>query len=240
VSKTQEINLKLSEAKLPAHVAIIMDGNGRWAKAKGLPRLFGHKAGVKTVKKIVECSRALNIKVLTLYAFSTENWKRPETEITALLTLLKRYIKSEADDLKANNIRLKFIGDLKKFSSDIQKKIAGIESYTDVADVKMTLLVALNYGARAEILHAFEKLAAGGARKITEKDISNNLYTAGYPDPDLLIRTSGEMRLSNFLLWQIAYAEIYITKKLWPDFNEKDFKEAIADYQKRARRYGGL
>jgi len=236
LSKTQSVDF----SKLPRHVAVIMDGNGRWAKSKGLPRIFGHRAGVKTVRSTVERARELNIEVLTLYAFSTENWSRPEAEIKALLKLLKSYIKSEAESLKKNNISLKFIGGIEKFSNELQKEIKNIEDYTSAQDTKMTLLIALNYGAREEILRAFERLAQKGIKKPKQEDISNNLYTAGYPDPDLLIRTSGEMRVSNFLLWQIAYAEIYITKKFWPDFSADDFTEAIIDYQKRSRRFGGI
>jgi undecaprenyl diphosphate synthase len=224
---------------IPAHVAIIMDGNGRWAKKRALPRIFGHKQGVKTIKKIVKAASSLGIKVLTLYAFSTENWKRPKSEIKALMVLLKYFLSKEVDELNKEGVKLRALGDLSKFSEDIKIEIKKACDLT-CNNTGLNLNIALNYGARQEILQAFEKMLKQGIKKPTEAILSSFLYTAGQPDPDLLIRTSGEFRISNFLLWQIAYSEIYIVDKLWPDFSKKDLESAIINFQRRQRRFGGV
>ena len=230
---------KIDLSKLPKHIAIIMDGNGRWAKKRFLPRIIGHTNGVKTVKNIVECARKLNIRVLTLYAFSTENWIRPQEEISGLMNLLKSYLKSELETMLTNKIAFRVIGDISKFSKDLQDEILNVTNKTK-DNKEMVLNIALNYGARQEILRAFKLLQEKGIINPNEQDISDNLYTGSLPDPDLLIRTSGEMRISNFLLWQIAYSEIYVTDVLWPDFTEEEFYKAIIEYQKRERRFGGI
>jgi undecaprenyl diphosphate synthase len=216
-----------------------MDGNGRWAKKKSLPRAFGHKQGVKTVKKIVKAANSLGVKVLTLYAFSTENWKRPESEIRALMVLLKYFLSKEIDELDRENVNIKILGDLSKFSEDIKIEVEKACKLTS-DNTGLKLNIALNYGARQEILQAYEKMLKQGIKKPTEEVLSSFLYTAGLPDPDLLIRTSGEFRVSNFLLWQIAYSEIYIVDKLWPDFTAQDFEIAIKNFQNRQRRFGGI
>ena len=230
---------QIDSSKLPKHIAIIMDGNGRWAKKKFLPRIIGHTNGVKTVKEIVQCARELNIKVLTLYAFSTENWIRPKDEVTGIMNLLKTHLKSELETMLSNKISFNVLGDISKFSKDLQDEIINVMEKTK-NNKEMTLNVALNYGARQELVRAFKLLQEKKVTDITEQDITDNLYTKGMPDPDLLIRTSGEMRISNFLLWQIAYSEIYITDVLWPDFTKEEFYKAIIEYQKRERRFGGI
>ena len=230
---------KIDFSLLPKHVAIIMDGNGRWAKKRFLPRSIGHTNGVKTVKRIVELSRKLNIKVLTLYAFSTENWARPRDEISGLMSLLKKYLIDELENMLENNISFRIIGDISKFPTDIQKEMINVIDKTKNND-GMILNLALNYGARQEILRAFKMLMEKNIKNPSLQDISNSLYTAGLPDPDLLIRTSGEKRISNFLLWQLAYTEIYVTNVLWPDFSEEEFYKAIIDFQARDRRFGGV
>jgi len=237
--KIKKVPLKrqVDLSKLPKHIAIIMDGNGRWAKKRMLPRIVGHTNGVKTVKKIVEFTRKLNIEVLTLYAFSTENWQRPTDEVSGIMSLLKTYLKKETDNMLKNQISFRTIGDISKMSSDIQTELKNAVEKTK--EMKGLILnVALNYGSRQEILRACKNLMEKGIKNPTEQDFSDNLYTEGLPDPDLLIRTSGEQRISNFLLWQIAYSEIYITDVLWPDFNEEEFLKAIVEYQKRDRRFG--
>ena len=230
---------QIDSSKLPKHIAIIMDGNGRWAKKKFLPRIIGHTNGVKTVKEIVQCARELNIKVLTLYAFSTENWIRPKDEVAGIMNLLKTHLKSELETMLSNKISFNVLGDISKFSKDLQDEIVNVMEKTK-DNKEMTLNVALNYGARQELVRAFKLLQEKNVTDITEQDITDNLYTKGMPDPDLLIRTSGEMRISNFLLWQIAYSEIYITDVLWPDFTKEEFYKAIIEYQKRERRFGGI
>ncbi len=230
---------QIDSSKLPKHIAIIMDGNGRWAKKKFLPRIIGHTNGVKTVKEIVQCARELNIKVLTLYAFSTENWIRPKDEVAGIMNLLKTHLKSELETMLSNKISFNVLGDISKFSKDLQDEIINVMERTK-DNKEMTLNVALNYGARQELVRAFKLLQEKNVTDITEQDITDNLYTKGMPDPDLLIRTSGEMRISNFLLWQIAYSEIYITDVLWPDFTKEEFYKAIIEYQKRERRFGGI
>lgn len=222
---------------IPTHVGIIMDGNGRWAKKRGLPRTFGHKAGGEAFVKIVTECRKIGIKCLTVYAFSTENWKRSETEVGALMGLMKEYMVRYTDDLVKNGIRLRILGDLSRFErstvEEINKRIEMSKNNDG-----MTLCIALNYGGRAELTTAVNKLLKTGKTEITEKDISDALYTEGLPDPDLIIRTSGEQRTSNFLLWQSAYSEYYFTDVLWPDFDEKELKKAIEEYSKRNRRFG--
>jgi len=224
---------------VPGHVAIIMDGNGRWAEKKSLPRIFGHEQGVRTIKKIVKAANGLGIKVLTLYAFSTENWRRPRDEIKALFSLFEQFLKKELGELNSSGVKLRILGDLSKFP---KRMMTEIESACEITsqNTKFELNIALNYGARQEIIRAFEAMSKQGIKRPTEETVSSFLYTSGQPDPDLLIRTSGELRISNFLLWQIAYAEIYVTDKLWPDFNREDLKTAIAAFQKRRRRFGGL
>jgi undecaprenyl diphosphate synthase len=216
-----------------------MDGNGRWAKKRSLPRAFGHKQGMKTIKEIVKSVIKLKIRVLTLYAFSTENWKRPKSEIELLFSLLSQFIKENLRELTDAGIKLRILGDLSKFPSDLKSEIISA-CETSKNNTVLELNVALNYGARQEIVKAFKDMLKEGIKKPTEQIVSSFLSTAGQPDPDLLIRTSGEFRVSNFLLWQIAYSEIYVTDKLWPDFTPKDLAIAISDFQKRERRFGGI
>ena len=227
--------------RLPQHVAVIMDGNGRWAAQRHLPRVEGHRAGIDSVRDIVETSARLGIQVLTLYAFSVENWKRPATEVSTLMMLLKRYLRLELNTLLRNNIRFQVIGLKEALAPDIRRELAAAEEKT-AGNAGMLFNIALNYGGRAEIVEAVRRLLAAGVKPddVDEQRFSEYLYTAGQPDPDLLIRTSGEMRISNFLLWQIAYAEIWVTDTLWPDFRKRDLFEAILAYQKRDRRYGGI
>jgi undecaprenyl diphosphate synthase len=227
--------------QLPAHVAIIMDGNGRWAARRHLPRVEGHRAGIGAVRDVVETSARLGIDVLTLYAFSVENWKRPEAEVSTLMALLKRYLRLELGTLLGNNIRFQVIGRQQDLAADIQDELADAVDRTAKND-GLTFNIALNYGGRAEIVDAARRLVASGIApaEIDERRFADFLYTSGQPDPDLLIRTSGEMRISNFLLWQIAYAEIWVTDTLWPDFRAPHLLQAILEYQKRDRRYGGL
>ena len=231
-------------AKTPDHVAIIMDGNGRWAGKRGLPKIMGHRAGVKSVREIIAGAKESGVKILTLYAFSTENWKRPRNEVNALFKLLENYIDSQADSLDENGIKLSVIGKMEAIPQIVREKLEKIMLRTKDNN-GLTLNIALNYGSRAEIVDGVRKIVkdcqAGklDPEHIDEETFSSYLYTNGMPDPDLLIRTSGEMRLSNFLLWQLSYAEIYVTKKLWPDFKKGDFKKAVKEYQNRERRYGG-
>ena len=240
---------KLDLERLPHHVAIIMDGNGRWAKRRHLPRVAGHRAGVRTAREAIETCARLKLSALTLYAFSVENWRRPKTEINFLMRLLREYLRQELPVIHENNIRLLVIGRPSELPSGVQKDIEHGMNVTS-GNTGMKLVVALNYGARAELVDAFNSLLDRerskatngelGRLRVNEKMIADNLYTAGLPDPDFLIRTSGELRVSNFLLWQIAYAELYVTDVLWPDFNRARLLEALLDYQKRERRYGGL
>ena len=232
---------QVSFDRLPAHVAIIMDGNGRWAAQRHLPRVEGHRAGIEAVRDTVECAARLGIQVLTLYAFSVENWKRPKTEVSTLMLLLKRYLRSELSTLLRNDIRFRVIGRIDDLAPDIQAELAlGIRQTEK--NTGMLFNIALNYSGRAEIVDAARRAIAAGipAEALDERHFGEFLYTAGQPDPDLLIRTSGEMRVSNFLLWQIAYAEIWVTDTLWPDFRRRDLLKAIVAYQKRDRRYGGI
>jgi undecaprenyl diphosphate synthase len=232
---------QLNADRLPAHVAIIMDGNGRWAEQRHLPRVEGHRAGTDAVRETVETAARLGLGVLTLYAFSIENWKRPPTEIGVLMTLLKRYLRSELNTLLRNDIRFQVIGRIEELAPDIQGELHEAIERTR-GNRGMLFNIALNYGGRAEIIDAARRAIAAGVRpdELDEQRFAGLLYTAGQPDPDLLIRTSGEMRVSNFLLWQIAYAEIYVTDTLWPDFRRRHLLEAVLAYQKRERRYGGI
>jgi undecaprenyl diphosphate synthase len=226
---------------LPAHIAIIMDGNGRWAAQRHLPRVEGHRAGIDSVRDIVETSARLGIEVLTLYAFSIENWKRPRAEVNTLMMLLKRYIRLELATLLKNNIRFQVIGRSDELAPDVQDELAiGIRQ--TASNTGMLFNIALNYGGRAEIVDAARRAISEGIRAddLDERRFGELLYTGGQPDPDLLIRTSGEMRVSNFLLWQIAYSEIWVTETLWPDFRRRHLLEAVVAYQKRDRRYGGI
>ncbi len=227
--------------RLPRHVAIIMDGNGRWAGQRHLPRVEGHRAGIDAVRDVVETSARLGLEVLTLYAFSVENWKRPAAEVSTLMMLLKRYLRSELSTLLKNNIRFKVIGRTEALPPDVLSELTDAEHKTS-SNAGMLFNIALNYGGRTEIVDAVRRAIAAGLepQDVDEQRFSGLLYTAGQPDPDLLIRTSGEMRVSNFLLWQIAYAEIWVTDTLWPDFRCRHLLEAVLAYQKRDRRYGGI
>jgi undecaprenyl diphosphate synthase len=216
-----------------------MDGNGRWARKKSLPRACGHKQGFKTVKKVVKAVDSLGIKVLTLYAFSTENWKRSKTEVEALLALLRQFIKKELKELNNSGVKLRILGNLSQFPKNVRTEVENACKVTS-ENTGLELNIALNYGARQELIRAFEEMLRQGIDKPTERIVSSFLYTTGQPDPDLLIRTSGEFRVSNFLLWQIAYSEIYVTDKLWPDFTQHDLEDAIIEFQKRERRFGGI
>lgn len=241
----EELLGDLDLAMLPRHVAIIMDGNGRWAAKRRLPRVAGHRAGADAVRRTVETAARLGIECLTLYAFSTENWKRPRYEIRALMDLLVEYLGKELQSLKKNNIQFRMIGRSEELHISVLEQIRKGELAT-FQNTGLRLNIALNYGGRTEIVDAFRKIArevaAGRVQpdQIDDELIKHNLYTRSLPDPDLLIRTSGEMRISNFLLWQIAYAEIHVTETLWPDFSERDLLAALVDYQKRDRRYGRI
>ncbi|HAE62825.1 MAG TPA: isoprenyl transferase [Eubacteriaceae bacterium] len=230
---------------LPQHVGIIMDGNGRWAKMQNKPRLFGHKAGVETIRQIVKASSKWGIKVLTLYAFSTENWKRPQTEVAGLMGIFGKYLKKEIIELNKNNVKFQVIGDKTPLSQNLKTQIKESEDLTR-ENTGLVLNIAVNYGGRSEVLHAVRNVAQKvkdgiiDLADIDESLISENLYTCNLPDPDLIIRTSGEMRLSNFLIWQCAYSELWFTPVLWPDFTEEVFQSALVDYQNRKRRFGGV
>ncbi|MDK3161811.1 isoprenyl transferase [Kamptonema cortianum] len=231
--------------KIPQHVAVIMDGNGRWAKQRGLPRVAGHRKGAESVRAIVETAGHMGIKYVTLYAFSTENWKRPKTEVNALMGLLEEFLKKETQRMMKNNIRLQAIGRLSDLPPSVQRELH-LAIQATAKNTGITLIFALSYSGRAEIIDAVKSLIREvregliDPAQIDEVVLSQHLYTRYYPDPDLLIRTSGEMRLSNFLLWQLSYTEIYVTQTLFPDFGEKEFKLAIDDYEKRQRRFGGV
>ncbi|HET6489420.1 MAG TPA: isoprenyl transferase [Syntrophales bacterium] len=234
---------RLDKTNLPRHIAIIMDGNGRWAQKHSLGRIAGHRKGAESVRKVVEACRRIGISYLTLYAFSSENWSRPEREVGALMTLLERYLKSEVKVMMKNNIRLLTIGDTAALPPKV-RTILGETIEKTAGNTAMTLILALNYGSHDEILEAVRKIAEQArlgklqTDKITEESFSEYLYTRRIPDPDLLIRTSGEYRLSNFLMWQMAYTEFYFTDTLWPDFREEQLIEAILEYQRRERRFG--
>lgn len=237
--KSKQINL--SKDKLPSHIAIIMDGNGRWAKKRGLPRIVGHRVGAKSVKEIVRACGELGIKVLTLYAFSIENWKRPKTEVDALMNLLIRYLKKEVPELMKNNVKLIITGRINELPERVIEEIKDAQNKT-FPNTGLILNLAINYSGRAEIVDAVKKIidARIPEESIDEELFSKYLYRPDLPEPDLLIRTSSEMRISNFLLWQIAYTEIWITDVLWPDFREKHLLDAIISYQKRERRFGKI
>ncbi|MGB7439013.1 MAG: isoprenyl transferase [Candidatus Acidiferrum sp.] len=235
---------KLDLSRLPRHIAIIMDGNGRWAQKRHLPRVAGHRAGTQSARMAIETCARLHIEALTLYAFSVENWRRPKTEIEFLMQLLREYLRKEMPLLQKNNIRMRFLGRADELPEGVQKDTREATENT-AKNTGMVLNIALNYGGRAEIVDAINAILATRnghqpPEPITEEDLNQHLYTADLPDPDLLIRTSGEMRVSNFLLWQIAYAEISVTETLWPDFNRPRLLEALLDYQKRERRYGAI
>ncbi len=247
--KEVEVWRRLDPEQLPRHIAIIMDGNGRWAKRRHMPRVAGHRAGVSAVRSTVETAARIHIPALTLYAFSEENWKkRPGSEVGFLMCLLSRYLKAEVPTLNENNIRLEYIGRQHELPADVQERMAWAREST-ARNSGMVLTLALNYSARSELVDAFRSMVHAAAQNggiehlhlhIDEDLVSRHLYTRHLPDPDLVVRTSGEMRLSNFLLWQLAYAEIYVTPTLWPDFRGVHLLEAIAEFQKRERRYGGL
>jgi undecaprenyl diphosphate synthase len=244
--KEAEAFRHLDPARLPRHIAIIMDGNGRWARRRHMPRVAGHRAGVAAVRSTVETAARLHIQALTLYAFSEENWKRPVTEVGFLMRLLSRYLKAEVPTLNENNVRLEYIGRQQELPDDVQERMAWAREAT-ARNSGMVLTLALNYSARSEIVDAFRSMVSAASQnggvdhlKIDEDAVGRHLYTCHLPDPDLVVRTSGEMRLSNFLLWQLAYAEIYVTPTLWPDFRGVHLLEGIREYQKRERRYGGL
>ena len=227
-------------SRIPRHVAVIMDGNGRWARARGLPRVEGHREGAKTVQRVIDGCIEVGVDFLTLYAFSIENWKRPKIEVAALMRLLIEFLRARHQEMLEKNIRLRVIGRISdlppKTRVQVEKSIEATAQNTG-----LTLILALSYGSRTEILEAVNKLLALAPKSpVTEEQFSRALYTSEYPDPDLLIRTSGEMRLSNFLLWQMSYAEIFVTKKLWPDFSREDFLDAVQNYAHRERRYGGI
>jgi undecaprenyl diphosphate synthase len=236
---------ELDASRLPRHIAVIMDGNGRWAQRRHLPRIAGHRAGVQSARTVIETCARLKIPALTLYAFSMENWRRPKAETDFLMRLLREYLRKELPVIHGNNIRLLVIGRSNELPPAVRTDVARAMEQT-AGNSGMKLAVALNYGGRAELVDAFnsilDHMRNNGLSKgrVDEETISQHLYTAGLPHPDLLIRTSGEMRVSNFLLWQIAYAEIYVTETLWPDFTRSQLYEALLDYQKRERRYGGL
>jgi undecaprenyl diphosphate synthase len=245
--KEAEVYKQLHPERLPKHIAIIMDGNGRWARRRHLPRMAGHRAGVTSVRSTVETAARIGIPWLTLYDFSEENWKkRPRGEVDFLMGLLCRYLKAEVPTLNKNNIRLEYIGRQHELPEDVQERMAWASGATS-RNTGMVLTLALNYSARSEIVDAFRSMVDAAAQNggiehldIDEEMVARHLYTRHLPDPDLVVRTSGEMRLSNFLLWQLAYAEIYVTPTLWPDFRGVHLLEGIAEYQKRERRYGGL
>ncbi|MFY9744608.1 MAG: isoprenyl transferase [Candidatus Sulfotelmatobacter sp.] len=245
--KESEIYRQLDPERLPRHIAIIMDGNGRWAKRRHLPRVAGHRAGVAAVRSTVETAARIGIHALTLYAFSEENWKkRPKSEVGFLMRLLGRYLKAELPTLNNNNIRLEYIGRQHELPNDVQERMEWARANT-AQNTGTVLTLALNYSARSELVDAFRSIVDAASKnggldhlKIDEDTVREHLYTRDLPDPDLVVRTSGEMRLSNFLLWQLAYAEIYVTPTLWPDFRGVHLLEATAEYQKRERRYGGL
>jgi len=244
LSASELVQLVTSQP-VPAHVAIIMDGNGRWAKQRGMPRIVGHHEGVKAARAVVKGADAVGVRYLTLYAFSTENWNRPEDEVSMLMSLLERTVQSELPDLMAQNVRLRVLGRTDGVPAGVRR---GIEKVVDGTrdNTGLQLQMAFNYGGRDELLDAFRRLAVEvkdgrmEPEAIGEKDVSRMLYTADIPDPDLLIRTSGEMRVSNFLLWQIAYTELFVTPDFWPDFDGPALHRAILDFQRRTRRFGGV
>ena len=241
----EEVKLEADKAKLPEHVALIMDGNGRWARNQGLDRSAGHRAGVNTLKEIVNLAHQLGINCITAYAFSTENWKRPEKEVNFLMNLIEDTFAREVDNFRDKNIKVNVIGSQERLPESVQEKIATITEKTKHND-GLAVNIALNYGGRLEIIEAVKKISqavkAGTleVEQITEAELEDRLYTGGQPDPDLFIRTGGEQRISNFLLWQLAYTELYFTETYWPDFGRENFLQALKDYKNRDRRFGGL
>ena len=234
-----ELILELKKNPMPRHIAIIMDGNGRWAKSKKLPRIKGHIEGTKAVKRIVQVCDEIGLNYLTIYAFSTENWKRPNNEPRAVLTLIENTLMKEIRELHENNVVIKFIGSLEGISDSLAQKMDNAFELTK-NNTGLHLLVAVNYGGRLEIIEGINALLREKKGSVTLEDFPNYLYTKDVPDPDLLIRTSGEMRISNYLIWQIAYSEMHFTKTLWPDFSQEEFLQAVIDFQRRARRFGGV
>lgn len=238
-----DIRAQIDPQKIPKHVAVIMDGNGRWAKLRGKPRVFGHKNGVKSVREVIDAAGTIGVKALTLYAFSTENWNRPKAEIKTLMALLLTSLKKEAEELNKNNIKLQIIGNQESLPKSVLKGLKKVIELTKNNDA-LTLTIALSYGSREEIVNSFKNISKKvvnnqlSIEEIDENIINNHLYTFTLPDVDLMIRTSGEKRISNFLLWQIAYAELHFTDVLWPDFTKNDFYNAILEYQNRERRFG--
>ncbi len=237
---------KLDPERLPKHIAVIMDGNGRWAQRRHLPRIAGHKRGVDAVRDVITLGSNINLTAMTLYAFSAENWKRPKTETSFLMALLRTYLKHEVPLMNDHNIRLRYIGRIHELPPEVQERMAWATEQT-AKNTGMIMTLALNYGGRAELIDAFQTIVKAAANnggladlKIDEELVSRHMYAADLPDPDLVIRTSGEMRLSNFLLWQLAYTEIYVTQTLWPDFDGNHLLMALADFQKRERRYGNV
>jgi len=243
--KNNDLSKKIDKQKVPEHIAIIMDGNGRWATRKGLPRSFGHKQGVGVLKKILKAAKNLGCKVITVYAFSTENWTRPTKEVDFLINLFSEVLKNEIKEIHEESTKIKFIGDLTPFPEALKKIVSNSESLTK-NNKKFLLNVCVNYGGRQEIVKVAKELALKSSSgeikpsEVNEELFNSELLTQGIKDPELLIRTSGEKRISNFLLWQLAYSEIYISEVLWPDFNEFEFLKAIIDYQSRNRRFGGI
>ncbi len=237
----RKISAEIDTNNLPKHIGVIMDGNGRWAKKRGLPRSAGHKAGADSLKKIVTACNKMGIRYITVYAFSTENWSRPKAEVDFLMNLLLGYLRDAENTLAGENVVIRAIGSRKELSEEIQEQIIKTEEFTK-NNTGIVMNIALNYGSREEITTAVRSIVRDGIgeENITPELISERLYTASQPDPDLLIRTSGEIRLSNFMLWQLAYSEMYFTEKLWPDFSVKDLERAIVEYQRRNRRFGGV
>jgi len=240
-ARKQHIYDTVDTSRLPQHVAIIMDGNGRWARRRGLPRSAGHRAGVQRVRTIVRMSSDIGIRHLTLYAFSTENWKRPKDEVSILMKLLIEFLRNEIDELDSENVRLKTLGDTARLPDEVQREILRAAEKT-ADNTGLTMNIAINYGSREEIVLAVRRAMQSGTapEEIDEAYLSSLLFTAGQPDPDLLIRTSGELRISNYLLYQLAYAELYFTDTEWPDFDEEAFAAALNDFAKRNRRFGGV
>ncbi len=244
--KQAELFAKLDPERLPKHIAVIMDGNGRWAQRRHLPRIAGHRQGVQAVRDIIKLASRIHLPAITLYAFSSENWKRPKTEISFLMALLRSYLKREVPLMNEFNVRLRYIGRIHELPPEVQERMVWAEEQT-AKNTGTIMTLALNYGARAELIDAFRAIVDAAAKnggladlKIDEEMVSRHLYASDLPDPDLVIRTSGEMRLSNFLLWQLAYTEIYVTQTLWPDFDGVHLLEALVDFQKRERRYGNV
>ncbi|HDN97930.1 MAG: isoprenyl transferase [Candidatus Omnitrophota bacterium] len=224
---------------LPTHIGIIMDGNGRWAQKRNLPRYYGHKRGIESVRRVVKAAKKYGIKYLTLYSFSTENWKRPKEEVEFLFKLMEERLKKEGEKLNKQNVRVRFIGNREQLPKKLQKIMEDVEELTKNND-GLNLTFAINYGGREEILQAIKKLKKEDLKDLNEENFKKYLYTKDLPDPDIIVRTAGEKRLSNFLLWQSSYSEFYFTKTLWPDFSEEDFLKVLADYQRRKRKFGGL